>query len=558
MRQCLLTLEENIPWSQSRLWDWQATFFARAGVAAWADKVPFYVTSNSVIAHSYAQIITRYIQDLSRQLGNDAQRTVHVIELGAGTGQFSYYCLCHLVRLYQRLRLPNKPCYVMTDFAQANLDFWQSQPLFKPFIEEGFLDMALFDVDSPQPLFLQHRQRFLSAAEPESAVVCLANYVFDSTRHDVFHIKDQELKEGLVSLLIPSADGQGQETAPSLSDVSLSFTLRGIDPRTYYANAAWSAVLTDYGQDKGLEGHFVFPTAMFRALEFLEQIGSGRLLLISSDKGYTTPQQIMGRGPPKLTHHGSFSITVNYDAVRRYVKVRGGLSFPAPPGAGLRTCVYALGSGPDDLLESAAAVDIFVQQYGPYDCYQLSRHLRKSPLLSLSAGVAHLRSGHWDPYLVSSIRQQLLESLKESPNDEWKTALHDGLLQAEKLIYPLPGMRDYYFDLATLQAALADTKSAIRLLRASLQRFPECFASYFNLGLCYSRSGDSQSATAAFEKARQYEKVEVDGPLQLRLEAEKQTPKVSSLRPSGAAPASVAPQSSAAPGVRAPRRNPQH
>ena len=77
----------------------------------------------------------------------------------------------------------------MTDFTRANFNFWTSHPSLAPHVASGLLDFALFDASVDRTLTLHHSNLTLS---PESLttnpMVVLANYLFDTLRHDVFQV----------------------------------------------------------------------------------------------------------------------------------------------------------------------------------------------------------------------------------------------------------------------------------------------------------------------------------------------------------------------------------
>jgi len=59
--------------------------------------VPNYITSNSFIANSYAQVIFALIHDYFCNESFDGEgEVVNIIELGSGTGKFAYLLLKHL------------------------------------------------------------------------------------------------------------------------------------------------------------------------------------------------------------------------------------------------------------------------------------------------------------------------------------------------------------------------------------------------------------------------------------------------------------------------------
>ncbi|HEX9256071.1 MAG TPA: hypothetical protein VF938_11020, partial [Candidatus Angelobacter sp.] len=91
-----IVLETDVPLSQSLIWRLQRDFYAERGLKAWTeDLVPSYITNNPFIAEIYAQIVAGFILDCmnlpqkgSRPLSPD--NPLRILELGAGTGKFSY------------------------------------------------------------------------------------------------------------------------------------------------------------------------------------------------------------------------------------------------------------------------------------------------------------------------------------------------------------------------------------------------------------------------------------------------------------------------------------
>ncbi len=499
-----IELEGPRRFSRSKLWQWQAEYFERSGMAAWAGTVPFFSTSNIFTAHCYAEVIVRYLQDIGRQPGIDPGRTVYIIELGAGSGQFSYYCIQHLAELCGSLQPPVQPRYVMTDFAQSNIDFWTGHEVFQPFIESGMLDMARFDLDRPGPLSLRHAGTTVSTDHPGGAVVCIANYLFDATRHDAFQLTDGLLHELLVSLAAPPESITHGRPA-RLADVEYRFTLGSAVNRGYYRDEIWDRLLAAYTEETGLTGSFVYPTAMLNALGYLEKLGDGKLMLLGSDKGYLSTEEIMHRPPPSLAlHGGSFSLSANFDLMRRYTECKGGVSFHQPPADAMRTCAYIIGCHPTELPETRAAIRRFVQEWGPGDFFALYRQIRDSDDFDPRACLSLLRAGGWDPYIIGVLTERLYKRLAKA-DDRQRHALHQGLRTAETRVYARPGMKDPYFALGLLYYGLGDYTEASRLYERSLEFTGDEYKTYFNLGLAHHRAGNRQAAIDAFAQAWELE-----------------------------------------------------
>ncbi len=88
--------EEPVPFSECDLWDRQKDFYSNEGVNAWLDKIPFYITSNPAIAQSYANIIIRFMQDYNNKKEKEediSSEPFYILELGTGSGKFSFYVI---------------------------------------------------------------------------------------------------------------------------------------------------------------------------------------------------------------------------------------------------------------------------------------------------------------------------------------------------------------------------------------------------------------------------------------------------------------------------------
>lgn len=504
-RRVVLETQQRL--SKSKLWEWQAEYFDEVGVNAWAGTVPFCATSSVHIAMSYAQVIVRYLQDIAKQPGVDERRPVYIVELGTGSGQFSYHCVRHLVELCETLQLPVRPCWVMTDFAESNIEFWKGQAMFEPYIDAGYLDMARFDIDRPGALALIHRNREVSHRHPGCAAVCIANHVFDSTRHDVFYVEDGRLHEVPVSLSAPeSAVWEGRPV--HLAAIECAYDrIPLVSAPYYYDNPLWNELLAGYGAEQGISGSFVFPTSMLLTLDYLEKIGGGKLMLLASDEGYLDTEEIADREPPSLAqHNGCFSLCVNFDAVRRYFRLKGGLSFHQAPGNSLRTCAYIVDSeDPQRYLETGVAIGNVFQFPGPGDFFSVYRYFRDADTFDLHSFVGLLQASGWDPHIISARIEDFHANLA-GVDGRMKRTIRLGLQRAESAIYEKPGMKDHYFDLATLYFGLHDYAEAARLYEKSKARSDPTVETCFSIGPCNHLNDEPQKTIDAFTGASELER----------------------------------------------------
>jgi SAM-dependent MidA family methyltransferase len=91
-------LEAPVRFSQSKIWAMQQAYFKQTGIDAWRNaQVTHYITSNPFIARKYANMIMAFFAD-RRRLGKTDEK-VYLLELGAGSGRFSYHLLKELEQL---------------------------------------------------------------------------------------------------------------------------------------------------------------------------------------------------------------------------------------------------------------------------------------------------------------------------------------------------------------------------------------------------------------------------------------------------------------------------
>ena len=111
----------------------------------------------------------------------DPTEPLYIVELGAGSGKFSFYMLQALNEMQEVCDFPlSKIVYVMTDFTESNFKFWKDHPGLAPFIESGQLDIAIFDAVNDTSITLHH-SRSRSRRAP-SRTRCASSPTTSSTR----------------------------------------------------------------------------------------------------------------------------------------------------------------------------------------------------------------------------------------------------------------------------------------------------------------------------------------------------------------------------------------
>ncbi len=480
-----LKIESNIPLSQSCLWQAQRHYFEEEGIHAW-QQVPFFVTSNPFIADRYARLIIAYLQDMQ----HDPAEPIYIVELGAGTGQFSYYCNLALKKYLQQTRFAGlKICYVMTDFTVSNLSFWDDQAVFASWFADGSLDYALFDIEAPEPLALAKQKCTLN--ELKNPVIVIGNYVFDSVRHDLYSCHNGQIFQSQVDTLIAKTDYDiDTETILSLKNIRFDYHPEPINIR--------EEPLLQIYQDALTQGEFSIPIATLDLMDFFTDYAPQGMLLISSDKGFNQLDELCQPHPRDLVSHGSFSFEVNFHALAEYMRLQQGRAVLQDYREGIKTNIFLSKQNPTPYLDQAFEDNI--NTFGPADYFRQHTYFKKQVPLDMNQALTQLRLSGPDPYVFSLTHTQLAaEIAKEKPSIQ--QAFVDLLPALLQRIYPLPESTDHAFNLGFFLHALARYAEAIPYYEASQKQYGDRFDTCFNLGICTSYHAPTRSK-AYFETAQ--------------------------------------------------------
>src|SRR5579872_528622 len=136
--------------SKSILWQRMHEYYAQMGTEVWEDEVvPQQITNNIQLANNYAKLIVAHIQDHIVAHGTPKDDSpFYVLEIGAGHGRLSFYLLENLRQAFTIFGWPKKWLkFIMTDISHKTLQTWQNHHALKPFIAEGWLDMAVYNAN---------------------------------------------------------------------------------------------------------------------------------------------------------------------------------------------------------------------------------------------------------------------------------------------------------------------------------------------------------------------------------------------------------------------------
>src|SRR5437763_4906013 len=89
----LEVLESGVRLSESLLWGLHEHFFRREGITAW-ETIPFYITNNTFIAATYAELLVAWLLDHHASIRRE--EPLYIVEMAAGTAAFGYYLVREL------------------------------------------------------------------------------------------------------------------------------------------------------------------------------------------------------------------------------------------------------------------------------------------------------------------------------------------------------------------------------------------------------------------------------------------------------------------------------
>ncbi|HYY99830.1 MAG TPA: tetratricopeptide repeat protein, partial [Pyrinomonadaceae bacterium] len=431
----------------------------------------------------------------------DYSRPVHIVELGSGPGRFAYLFLKKLLGILRGSALDEvRVCYLMTDFAERNLEYWRAHPRLLPFVEDGSLDFALFDAEGGGGLTPVVSGEPLSAESVRNPLVVVSNYFFDSLPQDAFAVAGGELFETLVTV----STGRKEPDAGDpeiLSRAEISYENAPAEG-DYYEDPAWNRILEGYRR-RLPAASFLFPAAALRCVEYFHSLSGGRMLMLSGDRGYHSDEAILrGQGAPALAVHGSFSMMVDYQIIGEYSRGLGGqVIHPAHGHESLNVSAFLFGDAPGGFAETRQAYADSVEKFGPDDFYKLKEGIARA-YASLGTGelLAFLRLSGWDYKRFLEclpVFKSHLPGLDESQRQELRDAAR-GVWDA---YLPIGEEEDLAFHVGTLLLEMEFYGEALEFLRQSVDLYGAESGTSYNMAVCCHGLGRTAEALEHVERA---------------------------------------------------------
>ena len=485
-------VEQSARLFESRIWPLLEEYYQKASISAW-NQIPFYPTSNPFIADIYADIIVTFLNDCGSEL--DLNEPLYILEMAAGSGCFSFYLLRELQkrRRYFKILQNMKLCYIMADFTADNPKSWQQNAKLKPFVDEGLLEFGIFRPQDDLTVRLcpqedgAENKILLSKDQCKNPLIAIANYFFDSIKQDAFQIQDGVLTEARHTFICK----RDQENPAAIKFESLRKSETYVDvPFDYFDDPRMNNVLTSYKRDFE-NASMLFPTGAFHCISNLLEISRNRLVLISSDKGFTDGNYVRGRREqPFVAHHGIFSYSVNYDAIRRYFEALGGSSLnTTDDNLSVSTAVNILLAGANCVFEQSKCNFEKVDRQNMCNYLYFMQDLltevepKKSNEI-LRACMGFIQLCNFDPIVFCLAAPRIYMAI-ETINVFQEKRLLDILERVKDNFYSVQQQYDVFYWVGRIYYGLNRLDEALKAFADSLLAFGESSSALYYMAACY-------------------------------------------------------------------------
>lgn len=494
-----VVLEQNKRFSECLFWTMQREYFDQQGINAWVNQVPYYITSNTFIATCYAKIVIRFVRDWIAKHPESKKHPFYILELGTGSGRFSYYALKAIHELKKDFGMDDvNITYIMSDFTVHNLEYHQKHQAFQPYIEKGLVDFAIYNMEVEMPIKLIRSGTELNSKTLVNPLTVFANYIFDTVSHDSFSVQNGKLYELAVSLSTDSSNMQNNKPV-DWEKITVDHHLNEIHG-AYYKDPDLDAVLELY-KNNLRDTSFLIPIGSIRAINLLKKLTNNKFFIIGSDKAYSEMSSLENLGYPSMAFHGSFSMMANFHAIGQYLVNGGGDYFPQSSRRGIKTCVFSSGFRYSELPETRMAVKEHVEGFSPSDYFNLHRHMsEKAQECDLDVLASHLQMSEWDPNIYVRMSNRISSVIGEGDSDTVNFLINNMHKLAENYYY-MPKSECILFEVGVFYHAIKRYKDAFTYYKQAEQYVGEQFGLHYNIALCLHHLDKNSEALKHFKRS---------------------------------------------------------
>jgi hypothetical protein len=398
--------------------------------------------------------------------------------------------------------------YVMCDFSTNTINDWLKNEELAKYRQDETLDFAMFKPEEQTEITTYDGLR-IAADTVKNPVIAIANYFFDSLRHDAFRVKDHRLEEVLHTFYVDDIEAiSSGNPFDSLRKRETYVEITG----DYYGDPLLDNVLKSYAPqfDKAT---ILFPVGAFTCLKNLRTMTNNKLVLLSTDKGYTDPHFVEGLWEqPFVSHHGIFSYSVNYDAIAKYFAELGGFSMGSNVlSFSVETQMSVLfdGATPQTMPMTAYHFQENVSRKNPINYLYYAQNLLVTPGTCtkndmLRTYISFVRTASCDPVALYMCGELIANSVADI-NGELRRNLMDMLDEVEQNFYHVRARTDALYYLGKIRYMLDDYAGCVRVLQRSMRMFGENSHSLYYLAACAEIKHDYKSALSYYSRSLQLE-----------------------------------------------------
>lgn len=564
-------LEEGQKLERSILWRLTESFYEESAQHAWsasaaqkidpaAMAVPFYMTSNPVIAARWAQLVFHYYEASLDRFGS-SQEPLYIFEMGAGTGRFAALFLRHFFsllaahqkRLSQRGETTRKVRYVLCDLSCEVIAQWKKHPDFAPYFQRKLLSCAQLRIEGDhlkEGIVLDDGTK-LGSSQLSQGAVFLSGYLYDTLCHSAFWVSAEEKGELLFHVDVPSRKESSKEHSneqslvhplQQLSHARIDYQRsKKIDQPLQLEAGVFKSELEELcksyqGQLKLQGGQRVLDFSIpLGALRLLESLGllcqEGGCLVLSGDQGYSDFDQLLDEKRLTFGRHGTISLPVNYDALARMERMKGSeVLVSSSARHKFVECIVLKAPSPKQGEEVSSSEALFREALRDklqreLECFDVenywkliellheaglllvSQGAQKSSSLSLQGNIElcylALKLGRGDPinfFFWMPMMEQGLGELSQADKRRWEGLLIE---VASQLFLVEEQELDLVLNAGALCVRYQMLTAAKRFFEKGASFAPERGDFCFNLGICALQQGEKEVAAAHFLRAEQ-------------------------------------------------------
>ncbi len=477
--QELQLIEKEEPFYSSCIWKINQDYYSESGIEAWTKGVvPHHITSNANVGKIYARLLFSFLKDQSINPEGDP---IYFIELGAGHGRLAFHILTQLEELIATSETPlPRYCYVLTDIAENNLEFFASHPQFQSFFQSGRLDVAFFDGSSSTSLALRFAKKELVRDAVEQSMVCIANYFFDSIPMDLFHI-DQN-KANVCSLSTYAPD--------SIIDAKVFFKSATYEIHDkaitdhYYQDQQKDQILKFYADNLN-DAYILFPSDAINCINTIRSLSKGTTMVLVMDKGFHEIHDLDNMQQPDMITHGSISFWVNFHALAAYCSLEGGqshLSSSSTFNVDMAALIFDPQSNHGSIRQTFKD---YVDDFGPDDLTALMklsyRHLQE---MSLPDVLSMVRLMQYDSTFFINMLGRIKQLIQQVTFNE-RYRLLQAMHHVWNNYFLLESQVDLAFEMGGICYDLAFYKESVAFFKKSEAIYGESPDLFYNMALAY-------------------------------------------------------------------------